>query len=131
MTTEEQKLKMIELRNLKNPLTNKFYTLREIGKVFNLSRERIRQIIGNTGFKDVLPHKIIICKYCGKKKEIAGSENRIYCSRECGYMDKCLVKGQPRRLWDKEKWKKFYKENNDKTKEYRKNYYKKYYQNNK
>ena len=87
MVSNVRDLIIIKLRTSINPLTKKYYTLETIGDKFNISRERVRQVL--TKYPEV-PNKInvnlihtYICKRCGK--EIFSHKTQIirYCDDVC------------------------------------------------
>lgn len=121
--TDEEIKGLKNFRKSINPRTNKFYTLREIGEIFNLTRERIRQLIGNTGYGN--PSKVIMrkCEYRGNDFPTKNRRRR-FCGKNCVYKWLCKIKEKPMRLYNTEERRAYNKIRNDKTKEYRREYYK-------
>ena len=76
-----------KLRKTKNSKTGRFYTLQEIGDTQGVCRERIRQLIGNTGVvnKSGMYRTKVKCFFCGKiilrEKRLVGERN--FCNRKC------------------------------------------------
>ena len=103
-------------------LKKKNKTNREIGEVFKISDERVRQIIGNFGH---IPSKKTKtkCAYCKKIFIHPLSEKRKYCTKQCYLNNRMLIPGKPRREYTKKERQAYDKKRNDKRKEYRDEYF--------
>lgn len=54
-----------------------------IGKIAGVTRQRVNQIIGNTGWQ-VLPKCIeMVCAMCGKRQMVVPSSTKKFCGLEC------------------------------------------------
>lgn len=89
----------LELRNqeIVSTIILKDVSLQEVGKIYGLSRERVRQILADYSTKIGIPlktarkrgdhKKTIICAYCGKKKLVSRCQairyKRHFCNMEC------------------------------------------------
>lgn len=79
----------------------------EIGRRANVSRERVRQIIGNTGFIRKLAERV--CQQCGKREvTIPSLARRTYCSMKCVYemrKTRPIFRGKSKKEFTKKDWK--------------------------
>jgi len=85
MLTKEDHQRMREMLSVTNPKTNKYYSLEAIGDTFNVSRQRVAQLVGNIGTERNKPFarqiKAYTCIMCGVVKE--SKCNIRVCSRLC------------------------------------------------
>lgn len=115
--TKERIEELVKLRDSINPETKKYPTLEELGKRYNLTRERIRQVLkiaGKTGSPNKHLDMDLICLKCGTKKVIRGGltgEKRKFCSKRCADESKWIL-GKSRSEYTLEDWKKFNKHTN-------------------
>ena len=81
--------------DIKKLYTEKHLTMAQIGKKYNLSRERVRQILKSEGVKSTDGTWFTsFCNYCGKGiavRRYRKKQKVFYCNREC-FRDKRLNK---------------------------------------
>lgn len=100
-------------------------TLKEIGKEFNLTRERIRQLIGNSG-RFVKPLFKFTCSQCKKEEELTETNANLskkYCNRKCYSRSMWLNSDKPIKEYNADETKAYNKKRNEKTKEARHQWY--------
>jgi len=80
-----------------NPDTGKYFTLKEMGEEFKFTKERVRQIIGNQGYRNSVFSIKNQPKECPGCQKMFTSE-RVYCSVACKWKvgDNALGIGVPR-----------------------------------
>ena len=111
MSKIERKEQMIAYRKSVNPATEQYYSLQEIGDIYHVSRERVRQIIGRMGGKKYPRENVILeCGFCKKKfkKELQVRKNRKvpkFCSNDCKSRSRAtVIKGKIKREFTKKEW---------------------------
>ena len=123
MQKTERNKEILSLYGKIDPNTGDIYTLEGLGKKFGITRERVRQIFEKEGIVNRFPRKhyvVVTCPKCGKERLVDGKRRPIakFCSRGC----LMRVKDHPIRDYSIEELKAMYRERNEKTKEYRREY---------
>jgi len=84
-------------------------TYEQIGKVFNISRERVRQILKAEGIDPALPkppeEEDKVCPVCKTVYSVKRGRTKKYCSKAC--RSKTTLMGKPQKEFTKEDWKEY------------------------
>lgn len=113
LTTEELKKNMDKRRKralVMAELRTQGKTLAETGKLHNLTRERVRQILAEFGFDKIKrPFKTyeVTCNLCHKTSTVDSTKaKRKYCNERCRFDNTPLKK--PQKEFTREDWTRYY-----------------------
>ncbi len=110
-----RKVVMIKMRMSINPKDGKYYSVQAIADKYRLSRQRVEQIIGKTGWVNSPVLEDRKCDYCGASIKVWIFRHRLekkhYCrDTKCFHRAKTtIIPGKLRSEWNADDKRKFYK----------------------